>query len=309
MTGGGGGESEYPNKEITWVVPYSTGGGFDSYSRAIAKFMPKHLPNEVEIVVQNVTGSGGRKGATKMYRADPDGYTVGIWNLPGFIAAQLATDTAYDLKEVSWFGRAARSVYLLVVNADSEFKSLEDVKNADTFKLAQTSPGATGWIVDVVASKEMGINNKEITGYQGSQEQAAAVLRGDADGFFMATSSPSIKNPVKEGDFRPIIVLGEEPPEYAPDVTTAVDAGYQQLTQIALQRMLGAPPELPEEKLQILSDAVSKTLQSEEMQQWAKDQGRPIVPVEGHEEANDLVSQLFDTYGKYTDTFKQAMGG
>lgn len=304
-----GSEKGYPNKEITWIVPYSTGGGFDSYSRAIAEYLPKHLPNEVEVVVQNVTGAGGRKGANQIFRADPDGYTVGIWNLPGFIAAQLAMDTEYDLKKASWFGRAARSVYMLVVDSNSDFETLKDVQNADEFKLAQTAPGATGWIVDVVASKEMGINNKEVTGYDGSQEQAAAVLRGDVDGFFMATSSPSIKQPVKEGDFRPIVVLGEEAPEYASDVTTADEADYSQLTQIALQRMLGAPPELPKDKLEILSDSVSKTLSSEEMQQWAEKQGRPIVPVEGYQEANSMVDQLFNTYEKYTGTFQETIQG
>jgi tripartite-type tricarboxylate transporter receptor subunit TctC len=244
-----------------------------------------------------------------MYRAEPDGYTIGIWNLPGFIAAQFALDTQYDLREVSWFNRAARSVYILAVNADSDYETLEDVQNAETFKLSQTAPGATGWIVDVVASKELGINNKEVTGYDGSQEQAAAVLRGEVDGFFMAKDSPSMKQPIKEGDFRGIIILAEDPPEYAPDIPTASELGYEQLAgQIALHRMLGAPPELPENKLKILSDSTLEAMNSDEMQQWSKDQARPLSPLEGgYQEANELVDSLFSTMQKYEDTFKQAM--
>lgn len=91
----------FPAEDITWVVPYSSGGGYDTYSRGIAEFMPKHLSNEVDIVVQNRPGAGGRTGATEVYRSDPECYTIGIWKMSGVVASQIVLDTAYDVSQVS----------------------------------------------------------------------------------------------------------------------------------------------------------------------------------------------------------------
>ena len=70
----------FPEKIITWIVTYPPGGGFDTYARAIAKRMPKYLPKKVQIVIKNSPGAGGRYGTNLLYRAKPDGYTIGILN-------------------------------------------------------------------------------------------------------------------------------------------------------------------------------------------------------------------------------------
>lgn len=306
-SGDGGSGDDFPSQEITWIVPYSTGGGFDTYSRGLAEFMPKHLPNEPDIVVQNITGAGGRRGANKISRADPDGYTVGIWNIPGFVVSQLVLDTEYDLNEVSWIGRVAQSKYMLVVNADSEYESLEDLQNADEVRFSQTGPGATGWIMDIVVSKETGINNKEVTGYEGSQEQAAALLRGDVDAFVMTMSSPSIQEPVEQGDFRPIMAISEEPPEWAPDAPTAPELDYPDLANQGLHRLIGGPPGIEDAKLDVLTEGLVDVAESQEMKEWAENQGRPLAPLD-RTETSDLVESLFETYSKYEDTFKEELG-
>ena len=58
-------EDSYPSKPIKWVVPYSPGGGYDVYSRAVAKYMPKHLPRKVPIVIINSAGAGERSGSPR----------------------------------------------------------------------------------------------------------------------------------------------------------------------------------------------------------------------------------------------------
>src|SRR5262249_1693771 len=95
----------FPNKNIQFVIPYAPGGGFDVYVRVIAPVMEKYLPNKVNIVPINVPSGGGSRGVAQLYRAKPDGYTIGILNIPGmFILQQQQGAGAYDLAKFSWIG-------------------------------------------------------------------------------------------------------------------------------------------------------------------------------------------------------------
>src|SRR5262245_28910189 len=68
----------YKGKTIRIVVGFSAGGGFDTYARAIARHMAKHIPGEPAIVVENMTGAGSLIAANHVYKvAKPDGLTVG----------------------------------------------------------------------------------------------------------------------------------------------------------------------------------------------------------------------------------------
>lgn len=305
--GGSGGGSNFPNEEITWIVPYSTGGGFDTYSRGLAQFMPDHLPNDVNIVVQNRPGAGGRQGATEIYRADPDGYTFGIFNIPGMVASQIVMDTSYNLSEISWIGRVARSVYMLVVPSSSEYETIEDLQNADEVKFAVTGPGSTSYLSAIIAANAMDIPATFVTGYSGSQESVAAALRGDVDAVQYPTSTPSIRNPIQEGDMRPIVYYADEPPEWASAATAVTDTDYSDLAgQVNLQRCIGGPPEVPEERLSVLRSAFEETVTSDEFAQWAEDQGRPLDYASGAE-TGEIISNAQSTFESYRDLLEERL--
>src|SRR5262249_34722201 len=73
----------FEGKTIRIVVGFSAGGGFDTYSRAIARHMSKHIPGNPAIIVENMTGAGSIVAANYLYRiAKPDGLTIG--NFHGF---------------------------------------------------------------------------------------------------------------------------------------------------------------------------------------------------------------------------------
>ena len=68
----------YKGKTIRLIVAFSAGGGFDTYSRAIARHLAKHIPGNPAIIVENMTGAGGFIQANYMYlQAKPDGLTIG----------------------------------------------------------------------------------------------------------------------------------------------------------------------------------------------------------------------------------------
>src|SRR2546423_655332 len=67
----------YRGKTIRIVVGYSPGGGFDTYSRAIARHIAKHIPGRPAVIVENMPGAAGLIAANSIYRTGrPDGLTI-----------------------------------------------------------------------------------------------------------------------------------------------------------------------------------------------------------------------------------------
>src|SRR3970040_615648 len=68
----------YKGKNVRIVVGFSAGGGFDTYARALARHMSKHIPGAPHVVVENMTGAGSLIAANHVYKvAKPDGLTIG----------------------------------------------------------------------------------------------------------------------------------------------------------------------------------------------------------------------------------------
>lgn len=288
---------DFPTEDIRWIVPYGPGGGFDTYSRGLAEFMPNHLPNDVDIIVENVEGAGGQTGAIEMWRSDPDGYTIGIWNVPGMITQQLVADTEYDLTEVSWIGRISTESYMMGVGADTPYESLDDLRNADEpVQFSQTAPGATGYLVDVVAAEVLDYEYHHVMGFEGSAAQVGGVLRGDAEA--VTTIFQVIQPAVEDGEIRPIVVLAEEAPSFAADTPTVVDLGYDELTDLRLQNPVGGPPGIDDEVVEVLESAMISAANSDEMQEWAENNEVPIEPANSQETAQGVIDavDLFDEY-------------
>ena len=91
-------DDKYPSKTITWLINAAPGGGFDLHSRAVARVMRKKLG--VNIIIRNVPGAGGVISWNLLTVAKPDGYTIGIVNLPGAIVSQLFKEDAVQAQGV-----------------------------------------------------------------------------------------------------------------------------------------------------------------------------------------------------------------
>jgi tripartite-type tricarboxylate transporter receptor subunit TctC len=95
------------------------------------------------------------------------------------------------------------------------------------------------------------------------------------------------------------------PPDWASDTPTAADLGYESLNQAAtIQHLVGGPPEVPDERISVLEQALLDTLDSDEMQSWAEENEVPITPGDS-QEAADTVSSMRETFGQYEDVFRE----
>jgi tripartite-type tricarboxylate transporter receptor subunit TctC len=291
--------AEWPEKPITFVVPYSPGGGFDAIARAVAPEMERILGTEV--VIENIPGAGGQKGASTVYRADPDGYTIGIWNVPGLTVPQLVgKSSGYDLTDVTWIGNLATSRYALAVQADSQFDSLEALcSQGKPFKHSDTGPASTSSVTARVAMSLIDCPILNVTGYKGSTDTIIGLMRGEVD----ATIKPisSLKKYVDSGDLKLLMTFEEV--STVEGVPSSTDLGYTEFAKFDLRRIVGGPPGIPMEIREKLSAALIEAANSPKVQEWAANSNQEMEPV-GAEEATAIMTRLMDFYSSYKDVLE-----
>lgn len=306
---------EYPSKPIKWIVPYSPGGGYDVYSRAVAKYMPKHLPKNVPIVIINSPGAGGTVGVTKVYNSKPDGYTMGIMNSVGVAAASVLKDLGikvaslkFDSTELTYIGVITQNIYTMMVAKNSRYQSIDAMKAAPEVKFPNTGVGSTAWSHTVLTADAMGIKAKHISGYPGMTQGRLSVLSGDTDASLDTIGSNWTQ--IKSGELNPLFYI-RDPKKYfpnAPDRPTAADLGYPDLERFCgFWRHVIAPPGVPQNIAKILEEALWNTINDPEFVAWSNSARRPLILPAKAQEAKDIMIKLMETYKEKADIFKKAL--
>ncbi len=294
----------FPDKDITLVIPFSTGGGFDTYARLVAPFVAKHLPNHVNVVPKNEPGAGGRLGLTKVYRAKPDGYTIVIVNVPGaMIPPLMGEKVQYDLDKMSWVARLSFDSYLLAVGGKSPIKSFDEFKSfakAHTVKFPSTGAGSTADVMARVFLGVLGIKGQLVTGYKGTKEMTLAVIRGDTASAILP--SLSTRKYIQSGDVRALITT-EDPSPYK-GVPSAKSLGLDDLDGLFIHRLIAGPPGLPADVAKALSDAFTAAMADPELKATAQKAHRPLAPLDGDQAAAAVKKQLA-LYLRFKDELKK----
>lgn len=299
---GGSARAEFPEKNITFLIPFSPGGGMDSTSRQIAKVMAKYLPNNINVVPKNVPGAGGRKGWGELYRADPDGYTIAVFNMPGAAIPQFTGEkVSYDINKVVWIGRMSTSPYMLGVSGKASIKTLNDIKALGRpLKIASTGFGSTAYTGASIAQHVIGYKTKFVTGYKGSKQYILGVVRGDADAAVAPTQT--FRKFLQSGDIHGVVTFEEK--SSFKGVPTIAEAGYPELTGLGVERLIGAPPGTPANIQKILSDAVGKAAMDSDSKSWAKKTKRPFAHLSA-DQTLAAVKKSLANFAKYPDALKK----
>lgn len=270
----GAASARYPERDITWIIPYSPGGGMDSTSRALASVLPKYLGNTgISVVPKNLPGAGGRKGWATLHRAKGDGYTIGTYNMPGAaLPKMLGEKVAYDLDEVVWIARMSTSPYLIGVSAKGDIKTFADLKKRK-FKVGSTGWGATAHAAMQIVGAAAGLDYDFVTGYKGSKDYIVATVRGDVQVALAPTQT--FLSFIRSGDIRPLVTFEQE--SSFKGVPTAPEVGLAELDGLGVHRLVAAPPGTPAEAQKALSDAIAKAVKDPEVQAWAAKTKRPFA--------------------------------
>ncbi|WP_353144453.1 tripartite tricarboxylate transporter substrate-binding protein, partial [Paracoccus sp. (in: a-proteobacteria)] len=137
---------DWPQRQITMVVPFAAGGPTDTVARMVAERMSADLGQQ--IIVENIGGAGGTLGAGNVAKADPDGYTVLLHHIGMATSATLYRNLAFDtLNAFEYVGLVTEVPMVVVARKDFEPGDFNEfisyVKdNADNLTLANAGIGS-----------------------------------------------------------------------------------------------------------------------------------------------------------------------
>ena len=254
----------FDGKTITILVPYTPGGGFDSFARLLAPELEAQLDG-VRVRVENRPGGGGLIGANEIFQAESDGLTIGLINYPGAVFAE-ATDTegvTFDNTQWTFLTRLGAINPIIYTGEDAgypTFESIMDSQEEVTFGIGGV--GSDAYYATVVLSEVLGFPSKIIAGYPGGAEADAALLVGEVDAG--VGSVDATLNRIRDTGTYITALLSTEPNPSVPDVpliTSFGDADQQEiLTALAsiydLERTLVAPPGMDEARAEFLAAAI-----------------------------------------------------
>src|SRR5262249_1860973 len=125
----------YRGKTIKLVAGSQVGASYDSYARIVARHMPRHIPGQPIIVVQNVPGAEGLMAANNLYNlAERDGTTIGVLNRATVLASIVGNEQArFKSERFNWLGTAASfqdNAYLFVIRAALPYSDVESLRRS-----------------------------------------------------------------------------------------------------------------------------------------------------------------------------------
>jgi tripartite-type tricarboxylate transporter receptor subunit TctC len=308
-------EAFYEGETLTIVVPFSPGGGYDTYARMLAPYMEEETG--ANVVVENQEGAGGLLAINQLLTDRSEGLRIAIMNAIGAGGAAIADAEGpeFELDELSYIGRVGQEPHLLVVGADTSYESFDDVVAADAFRFGSTGPGGADFVNPSVLIETFDLDAEIITGFEGSSENELAVTRGDVDG--MTGDFDSRIGAVEDGDHRPLLLINDERHDVLPDVSTILEEDLDDdqrtiveahLDLLALGRPFVAPPDVPADRLQFLREALERAMNNPELIEESESQGRPLGYLSG-EEMDELVESLLDAPEEYREVLERAYEG
>jgi tripartite-type tricarboxylate transporter receptor subunit TctC len=289
------GQEFYKDKTIHFIVGYSAGGLFDTYTRLISRHFTKHVPGNPTIVVENMTGAGGMIAANHIYnRAKPDGLTIGAWAAPLILQQLMGNEAAkFDGRKFAYVGVPSPYDTVCTFNRASGIKSADDwFASPRPLKIAGIAPGTGPSDVPKLLKVALGLTIEVIDGYKGAPDSRIAVESGEVDGFCGPWQSVRTfwRAAFKSGEIRPVLQVAPKPDPDFKDVPLAVSYAKtpeaRQLITIAhtaygLQFPYSMPPGTPEDRLQIIQRAFIEALRDPGLLAEAKKSDLGIDPTDG----------------------------
>lgn len=264
---------DFPQRDITHIMPWSAGGGTDTAIRTFLEFVEE--PLGAGINTQNVTGASSGVGVFRLMNARPDGHTIGTLTWDSMITVpHFDLVPGYDTSKLSYLANITLYPTVLAVGADTGWETLDDfiaAANEDPGSVTVSNSGNGGiWhlhALDMV--DKLGVEVNHVPFPSGSAPQREALLSGENDA--ASISYATVASAVEAGDVRVLAVMGEERDEKLPDTPTFKELGYD--VTWGGMRVIAVPVETPQERQDVLIEAMKTAFDSDEFQERAEELG------------------------------------
>ncbi len=289
-------ESFYKGKTVQFIVGGSAGGGYDTYTRLIARYFAKYVPGNPSTVVQNMPGAAMLIAANYVFNSAPrDGTVIGHWSGPLILQHIMGNPAVkFDGRKFGWVGMPTPDSLVCITTERSGIRTAQDWLKAKTkVKLGAIGPGTSGTDDTKLLAAATDFPLQLVEGYKGTADIRIAAEQGELDGtcsFGWQSAKVTWANALREKQVHVVLqTMAESHPELK-GIPLAVEYAKteegKKLLQIASnlygkQRLYSLPPEVPEQRVRILQKAFMDTLKDPQLLAEAEKAKLEIDPVDG----------------------------
>ena len=267
--------AEWPEKPIDLIVAYSAGGGTDVTARTLQPMLEAALGQSV--VVVNRPGAGGEVGHAAIASAKPDGYTIGILNLPPMLTIPITRDAAFTADDFIPVAGLVRDPSALSVHANSPFRTLDELvafakENPGAVTVGTTGVGTDDHLAMRYFADAAGIELTHVP-FAGGGPARTALIGGhvSAAALNLGEAAPA----AKEGRVRILTQFSDTVSEFAPDVPTAMSLGYD--VRMLSERGIGMPAGVDPAIVEKLAAAIAEVTANAEFGKRNADRFTEVV--------------------------------
>jgi tripartite-type tricarboxylate transporter receptor subunit TctC len=283
----------WPDKQITFVVPFAAGGGTDAFARPLAAQLDSQLGKRV--LIENRAGAGGTVGASAAAKAAPDGYTFFVGAAHHAIASSLYPKLDYDIeKDFIAVALLARPPQVVVVNPDKvaakTLKEFIDYLKANPGKVNYGSAGAgtthhlAGELFKIVTKTDI-----QHVPYRGAGPAMQDLIAGHVPVVFDGLGTSA--GPVRAGQLRALAVAAPKRVSALPDVPTTAEAGLPGF-EVSTWYGIFAPKGTPQAIVDRMIKEVRTALQVPSIKEAWERNGSDVPDVTGPAFAKMLSSEV-----------------
>ena len=287
----------YKGKTVRIIVGASAGGGYDTYSRTIARHMGKHVPGNPVLIVDNMPGAGFLISANYMYKvAKPDGLTIGHF-IGGLFLQQLLgkPGVEFDARKFEYIGVPAQDNYMLGVHKSTGITSIEQWLNSKTVvKLGGVGAGSATDDIPKVLAVAIGLPMQLVSGYKGTADVRLAF---DSQEIWVCNSWNRSKRrgarSLSSGDVVIVLQNVAKPHPEQSKLPLAINYAKTDEGQKLIKALVHSvgptarpyvlPPGTPKDRVQILRKAFMDTMKDPEFLADANKAKLDINPLDGAE--------------------------
>jgi tripartite-type tricarboxylate transporter receptor subunit TctC len=288
----------YEGKTIRFIVGFSAGGGYDTYTRLIARHMGKHIPGNPVFVVENMAGAGSMISANYVYKvAKPDGLTIGHF-IGGLFLQQLLGKPGieFDSLKFGYVGVPAQDHFILGVAKSTGITDAEKwIASKQVVKFGGVATGSGTDDFPNLLKATIALPIQMVSGYKGTADVRLAFNSGEITGLSNSWESTKStwRKELESGDLIPVLQTASKPHPELAKVPLAISFAKTEEAKGLIEtvarvhgpsvRPYVVPPGTPNDRMQILRKAFMDTMKDPALLAEAKKANLDINPDDGAE--------------------------